>query len=97
MKKDYWLRNKKEREGHHENLQQANVVVIVVQDALILSWIISMMLGWYTWETCFMLHPMGTISKTMSKVTLDVCIWLMINHVKLSKKALAYKTRTNGC
>ena len=37
MKKDYWLRKKKEGEGQEENSQEANVAVVVVQDAVILS------------------------------------------------------------
>ena len=35
--KKYWMRKKKEGEGQHENLQEANVVGTVVQDVFILS------------------------------------------------------------
>ena len=34
-----------------------------------------------------MLQPIGNISKTMSKATLDMCILEMIKHIKLLEKA----------
>ena len=37
MKKDYWLRNKKEGERQHDNSQEVKVVGTIVPDVLILS------------------------------------------------------------
>ena len=74
MKKDCWMRKKKEAKRHHENSQAANIASTIVQDALILSlgnindaWVVDSRVSFYT-------TPIGNISKTMSKVTLDMCI-----------------------